>query len=98
MIIRNKHDDALVVSLRSKLDKDLLALEKYTHVMDNILIFWDSEDFHTYMKSLIVTDRAEQREGFPFEVHNELREVDKIHREMFPKHIPEINLHKFTFA
>src|SRR5262245_29219055 len=48
------------------------ALEKFDHLKSRICLLWGQKELETYIKQLIMDSRDGKRQGFPWEVAQEL--------------------------
>jgi|GEM_PF-6394189 len=60
------------MSILSKIPK---TFEKHAHIAKKIDLTWDSPEAVAYIEKLLISDRAELREGFDFEVWQELDQL-----------------------
>jgi len=63
--------------------------KNFQHVADKILLHWGYEEFHPFMKKLLVSEKDRSRNGFPLEVMNELFELIEIHNRVYPDKAPK---------
>lgn len=57
--------------------------QKFPHILDRLIIMWDSPEFDTYLNKFMLDTRAHARQGFPPEVASEILRLSKLHSEQF---------------
>ena len=57
--------------------------QKYPHIMDRLVIMWDSPEFDAYLNKFMLDTRAHARQGFPPEVASEILRLSMLHSEQF---------------
>jgi len=59
-------------------------LEKqFPHVLEKIIIMWDSTEFDSYLNKFMLDKREHPRQGFPPEVGSEILRLSMLHSEQF---------------
>jgi len=57
------------------------ALEAYPHVLNKLNLFWGYPEFHSYVKTLMQSDKA--RQGFPVDVLVELVFLYELYKDNY---------------
>lgn len=57
--------------------------QKFPHILDRLIIMWDSPEFDSYLNKFMLDTRAHARQGFPPEVASEILRLSKLHSEQF---------------
>lgn len=57
--------------------------QKFPHILDRLVIMWDSPEFDAYLNKFMLDTRAHARQGFPPEVANEILRLSRLHSEQF---------------
>ena len=87
MLALHRSDKDLIAFMANKIERDNLLIETiHPHIVDNIVLFWNSADFHSYINGLVVNSEAKDRQGFQFEVLSELGKLSRLHDELFPQY------------
>ncbi|MGV8932978.1 MAG: hypothetical protein ACOH1I_00020 [Gallionellaceae bacterium] len=60
--------------------------EKYPHILDKIMMMWDSPEFDSYLNKFMLDKREHPRHGFPPEVASELLRLSMLHSSIFGMH------------
>ncbi len=68
--------------LKNKADYYPHMLEKqFPHILDKIVIMWDSPEFDTYLNKFMLDKRDKARQGFPPEIASEILRLSMLHSE-----------------
>lgn len=57
--------------------------QKFPHILDRLVIMWDSPEFDSYLNKFMLDTREHARQGFPPEVASEILRLSKFHSEQF---------------
>jgi len=57
--------------------------QKFPHILDRLIIMWDSPEFDSYLNKFMLDTRAHARQGFPPEVASEILHLSRLHGEQF---------------
>jgi len=57
--------------------------QKYPHILDRLIIMWDSPEFDSYLNKFMLDQREHARQGFPPEVASEILKLSMLHSELF---------------
>ena len=57
--------------------------QSFPHILDRLIIMWDSPEFDAYLNKFMLDTRAHARQGFPPEVADEILRLSRLHSEQF---------------
>ena len=57
--------------------------KKFPHILDKIIIMWDSDEFDTYLNKFMLDKRDHARQGFPPEIASEILRLSMLHSKQF---------------
>lgn len=57
--------------------------QQFPHILDKIIIMWDSPEFDSYLNKFMLDKREHARQGFPPEIASELMRLSMLHSEQF---------------
>lgn len=57
--------------------------QQYPHILEKIMIMWDSEEFDSYLNKFMLDKREHPRQGFPVEIASEILRLSILHSELF---------------
>lgn len=57
--------------------------QQFPHILDKIIIMWDSPDFDSYLNKFMLDKRDHARQGFPPDIASEIMRLSMLHSEQF---------------
>lgn len=57
--------------------------KKFPHILDKIIIMWDSAEFDSYLNKFMLDKRDHARQGFPPEIATEILRLSMLHSKQF---------------
>lgn len=57
--------------------------QQFPHILDKIMIMWDSSEFDSYLNKFMLDQRNLARQGFPPEVASEILRLSMIHSKQY---------------
>lgn len=57
--------------------------QQFPHILDKIMIMWDSSEFDSYLNKFMLDQRSHARQGFPPEVASEILRLSMIHSKQY---------------
>jgi len=57
---------------------------RFPHVVSRIVLLWNRRECGEYLRSLLVTEQGESRQGFPLDLVDDLLMLDAVHGARFP--------------
>lgn len=57
---------------------------RFPHIVSRVVELWNRRECAEYLRSLLVTEQGESRQGFPLELLDDLLLLDAIHGARFP--------------
>jgi len=57
--------------------------QQFPHILDKIIIMWDSPEFDSYFNKFMLDKRDQARQGFPPDIASELMRLSMLHGEQF---------------
>lgn len=57
--------------------------QQFPHVLEKIMIMWDSMEFDSYLNKFMLDKREHARQGFPPAVASEILRLSMLHSELF---------------
>lgn len=79
-----------ILNQRAELYPHQLEL-KYPHILDRLIIMWDSPEFDSYLNKFMLDTRNHARQGFPPEVASEILRLSMLHSTQFGTSTPGFN-------
>ena len=77
-------NEKILKLLKNKADYYPHHLEKqFPHILEKIVIMWDSAEFDTYLNKFMLDKRDHPRQGFPPEIASEILRLSMLHSEQF---------------
>ncbi len=66
-------------------DKESFIDKDHNNVAEKIKLFWGHEEFFGYMAQIVVVEKNRERHGFSYDVMLEIKKLQEIHEQIFPK-------------
>ena len=57
--------------------------QQYPHILDKIMIMWDSPEFDSYLNKFMLDKREHFRHGFPDDVASEILRLSMLHSDLY---------------